>query len=755
MNSLVIVQSSVSNLTSTGEILRGDEEKNNFSDDSFFEEWNVTFGGSNIDIGHSVQQTTDNGFITVGYTRSYGESSGRNIWLIKTDTFGNEEWNVTFGGDDDDVGESVQQTTDGGFIITGYTESYGSGLKDVILLKTDDSGNEEWNVTFGGTYDEEGYAVIQTTDGGFLVAGVTTSFSSGGRDVWLIKTDNLGNEEWRSSLGGLSSDGGRSVQQTTDGGYIITGWTFSFGPGYMGNTWLVKTDGLGNEIWNSTFGGSDADRGYSVKQTTDGGFVITGYTSSFGAGLDDMILIKTNGNGDETWNVTFGGGGRDYGHAVQQRKDGGYIIAGYTLSYGSGGDDVWVIKTDEFGNELYSDTYGGSSSDIAYEIQKTNDGGYIVTGHTLSYGAGVHDVWLIKIGEDLPEIRNISVYPNPQFANNSVNISCTIVDTINVDQSRLIISDPFNVTHNVSLHNSENLYWDESLYSIVGTYSFYIWVKDTSSNTYQSPSENFLIIPDYFPPDIQDQTLSIAYHNQTFTFRANITDNAKVSTSWVTYWFDAQSSVNVTMNNSMNDLWMKTIVIPSSTSNLSYVISANDTSDQWNDTDIITVPIFENDPSIVDVNQSVFDRGFPIRHAVDGDWAAAQNFTPTVSTITKICLYARVFGTPEFDLTVELREDGPEGTLLDSVSFTPGEVPSSWSWFEIDFSDVTVQPGTDYFIVCPPAPSGVTTSFGYEWGYAFGSQYDDGSFWFTRDGGGLWRDLPTMYEFAFRTFGYS
>ena len=158
---------------------------------------------------------------------------------------------------------------------------------------------------------------------------------------------------------------------------------------------------------------------------------------------------------------------------------------------------------------------------------------------------------------------------------------------------------------------------------------------------------------------------------------------------------------------------------------------------------------------VIDVNQSVFDRGFPIRHAVDGDWAAAQSFTPTVGMINRVGLYARVFGTPEFDLTVELREDGPEGTLVDSVSFTPGEVPITWTWLEIDFVDVTVQPGTDYFIVCPPAPSGVTTSFGYEWGYAFGDLYLDGSFWFTRDGGTLWRDLPTMYEFTFRTYGYS
>jgi PKD repeat protein len=155
-----------------------------------------------------------------------------------------------------------------------------------------------------------------------------------------------------------------------------------------------------------------------------------------------------------------------------------------------------------------------------------------------------------------------------------------------------------------------------------------------------------------------------------------------------------------------------------------------------------------------DVNQSIFDRGFPIRHAVDGDWAAAQNFTPTLNHVSKVELYLRTFGTPEFDLTVELRQDGPQGTLLDTVTFTPAEVPSTWTWFEIDFEDQFVGVGSDVFVVIPPAPSGVTTSFGYEWGYAFGDQYPDGSFWFTRDGGGLWRDLPTMYEFVFKTYGF-
>jgi len=161
----------------------------------------------------------------------------------------------------------------------------------------------------------------------------------------------------------------------------------------------------------------------------------------------------------------------------------------------------------------------------------------------------------------------------------------------------------------------------------------------------------------------------------------------------------------------------------------------------------------ENTNHSYDINQPVFDRGFPVRHALDGDWAAAQSFIPTLENLTWADIYLRKFGTPEFDLTVELREDDPQGTLIETLVFIPDDVPSSWEWFALNFTDIMVSPGTDYFIVLPPAPSGVTTSFGYEWGYAFGNQYDDGAFWFTRDSGELWRDLPTMYEFCFRTYG--
>ena len=408
--------------------------------------WTRTFGGTNIDVAYGVRQTRDGGYVVAGYTRSFGTVSGRNVLLIKTDQSGDEEWLRTFGGNDDEEGYSVQQTIDGGYIIAGYTKSWGAGSNDVLLIKTDTSGNAEWTQTFGGTQAEEAYSVWQTYDGGYIVAGATSSYGAGSRDVWLIKTTSSGTESWRKTLGGFGSDGARSVEQVSDGGYVVTGWTYSYGPGAVGNVWLVKTDTSGNMAWNRFFGGTDVDRGYCVQQTTDRGYIVTGYTSSFGSGLDDMVLIKTDSAGNESWTRTFGGSGRDYGNCVRQTADGGYIIAGYTLSFGAGGDDVWLVRTDANGNQTWTGTYGGSASDVAYSLDRTSDGGYIVAGHTLSYGAGVHDVWLVRIapdptdvdeGDPLPQgYRLAQNYPNP--FNPTTSIKFTVPTPSNV---RIVVYD--------------------------------------------------------------------------------------------------------------------------------------------------------------------------------------------------------------------------------------------------------------------------------------------------------------------------
>ena len=352
-----------------------------------------TFGGSNFDEGRSIQQTTDGGFIIAGTTSSFGNGSS-DIWLIKTDAEGNEEWNQTFGGSSSEEGHSVQQTTDGGFIITGTTRSYGNGNADVWLIKTDSEGREEWNRTFGGSDWDGGFFVQQTSDGGFIISGMTLSFGNGGSDVWLVKTDREGKEEWNRTFGESGSDNVSSAQQTVDGGYMITG---SSGL----DVWLIKTDSAGKQEWQRVIRKkSFMLEGDSFQITSDGGVILTGYTLAR-TGIDgsvDVWLTKTDSEGHVHWCRTFGGSGWDDARSVQPTTDGGYVIVGATRrSFGNGDfDDVYLIKTDSQGYEQWSRTFGGSGWDVGWSGLQTNDGGFILVGHTQTSENDDTDVWLIK-----------------------------------------------------------------------------------------------------------------------------------------------------------------------------------------------------------------------------------------------------------------------------------------------------------------------------------------------------------------------
>jgi hypothetical protein len=377
--------------------------------------WERNYGGAGTDYGYSVQQTTDGGYIVAGWSNSFGDSV--QVYLVKTNASGDTLWTRTYGGTGGDLGRSVQQTSDTGYIVAGSTTSFGN-ITQVYLIKTNASGDTLWTRTYGGANNDYGYSVRQTSDGGYVVAGYTYSFGNS-TQVYLIKTNASGDTLWTKTYGGASWDDGYSVQQTTDGGYIVAGWTDSFGA--ILQVYLIKTNVSGDTLWTRTYGGSCDDRGYSVQQTTDGGYIVAGYTESFGDSVQ-VYLIKTNASGDTLWTRTYGGVGIDYGYSVQQTSDTGYIIAGYTLG---SSNKVYLIKTNASGDTLWTKTYGGASWDDGFSVQQTQDGGYIVAGWSNSFGNG-YQVYLIKTdangssgAEENTDVRGqslevrITAKPNP------------------------------------------------------------------------------------------------------------------------------------------------------------------------------------------------------------------------------------------------------------------------------------------------------------------------------------------------------
>jgi hypothetical protein len=357
----------------------------------------ATYGGSGGDVGTSVQQASDGGFVVAGLTRSYGAGDW-DIWLVKAGATGDKVWDKTFGGTGDDEGHSVEQTSDGGYVITGFTTSNGADSGDVWLIRTDASGNKLWDKTFGGSGDDEGNSVQQTSDGGYIIAGYTSSFGAGNYDAWLIKTDADGNKLWDKTFGGTDDDQGFSVQQTSDGGYVLTGFTHSSGA-VMGDVWLIKTDSSGNKVWDRTYGGSGGDAGWSVRQTTDGGYIIAGSTNSIPGG-GGAWLIKTDTSGNKVWDRTFGTRGDEYAYSVRQTSDGGYILTGNTAVAGVHICNVWLVKTDSTGNKVWDRTFGGANDDSGCWVEQIADGGYIIAGWTESSGAGSSDVLLIRTDAD-------------------------------------------------------------------------------------------------------------------------------------------------------------------------------------------------------------------------------------------------------------------------------------------------------------------------------------------------------------------
>ena len=474
-------------------------------------EWDRDFGGNNWEELNSIQQTSDEGYIMAGYSSSSanGDISETtqglgDFWLVRTDQDGNQLWDKRYGGNGEERPYSVKETSDGGFIVGGWSFSGASGDKtqasrgyfDYWVVKTNALGNLEWNQTYGGDSTEFLYDLIQTSDGGYLIGGISMSGISGektdaGRgdfDYWVIKTNALGVIEWDATYGGSDEERLNTLLEDDDGNFILAGGSRSdiggdITTGLLGvkDFWMIKVDRLtGGKIWERRYGGTDEDEISSVVKTADGGYFLGGSSRSNqlpgmktenGRGIVDMWVVKTDAAGNIEWDRTFGGTNMDNCYSVKQNSIGYYLLGGFSGSPAGGdktepsmgGWDYWLIYLDPNGNKLWDKTLGGSGNDVMENLFQTADGGYLMGGHSssgvdgdkTSANKGLNDFWIVKTRCNLSvEFRDTVVCPNEEVVLNAYDPSCTdcqwVWDDNNTDSIRTI-STPVNLTHRVTL----------------------------------------------------------------------------------------------------------------------------------------------------------------------------------------------------------------------------------------------------------------------------------------------------------------
>jgi hypothetical protein len=363
---------------------------------------NKVFGGNKSDGGTQISKTSDGGYIILGSTESFG-SGGRDIILIKTDQFCNELWIKVFGGAKDDSGQAVLELPGEGYILSGSTASYGAGGPDLWVLKTDQGGNELWNKTYGDTSNDAGRDIAQTDDGNFAIAGYTIKPGTSNRDYWLVKIDKSGNKIWDKRFDLSNIDYCNCIAKTSDKGFILAGDSGPYGGDRHG--WIVKTDRNGKELWNKTYGGIEEEIFYSVQQTKDGGYILAGDTHSNGADWGDAWLVKIDAAGKEVWNKHYGLSKHDGAYHVMQTDNGDFIVLGYTDSY-EPVHQLWVFRTDSSGNLKWQKRYGGTSSTYSYGYHSINpsDEKYILLGSRTDY-TSTSNIWVLEIdgnGEHVP-----------------------------------------------------------------------------------------------------------------------------------------------------------------------------------------------------------------------------------------------------------------------------------------------------------------------------------------------------------------
>ena len=356
--------------------------------------WKRMYAGTGNNEATAITSTPDGNFIVTGSSSPFGSVNSHDIYLLKIKPNGDTLWTKTYGGNSDNVAYAITPTPDGNFIVAGRSSSFGAGNYDVYLLKIKPDGDTLWTKTYGGNDFEEADAITPTPDGNFIIAGRTYFFNAGSDDVYLLKINPNGDMLWTKTYGGTDWDDAYAITPTSDGNFIVAGYTSSFG---AGDVYLLKIKSNGDTIWTKTYGGTDWDEAYTITPTPDGNFIVAGYTYS---GNWDIYIVKIKPNGDTLWTKTYGGIGNDCAHIITPTPDGNFIIAGGTSSFGVGNDDVYILKIKPNGDTLWTKTYGGTGDDEAFSIAQTSDGNFIVAGNS---GGGV---FLLSIINDRYAYKN-------------------------------------------------------------------------------------------------------------------------------------------------------------------------------------------------------------------------------------------------------------------------------------------------------------------------------------------------------------
>lgn len=426
-------------------------------------QWQKSLGGGEYEYAKEVALTSDGGSIAVGFTESIDGNvsfshGGGDCWVVKTNASGSIDWEKSYGGTGFDYGYSIQQTTDGGFIVAGYSESndgdvlLNNGGGDSWIMKLNNTGVIQWQKNYGGSMNDNAQCIRQTIDGGYIVAGNSESSdgdvvnSKGGSDCWILKLDDFGMIDWQQSLGGSSYDYVQDIKQTPEGGYVLCGGTHSTDGDVEeqngnGDVWIVKLNNIGNITWEHSFGGSNYDFAQSIELSSEGGYILAGYSESSDGdvigshGGGDFWVIKCNDTGNLQWQKSLGSSGNDYAYCVKQTISGGYILAGYAelndgdVSGNHGIYDCWLVELNTTGVLIMQKSFGGSGVDIAYSICQTSSMCYTIAGYSESNDGDVTgnhgngDSWVIKLNslsvgmESQQESIAINVSPNPSNGN--------------------------------------------------------------------------------------------------------------------------------------------------------------------------------------------------------------------------------------------------------------------------------------------------------------------------------------------------